>query len=303
MSHFAVTILGSNSALPAYGRHPSSQYINIHASTLLMDCGEGTQFRMKSFKCSPMKLDYIFISHLHGDHVFGLPGLLTSFILLRRTEPLTLIGPAGIKGFIETIFKYTYTTLPFELIIIETNPEVSQLVFENNDFQAISIPLDHSIPCNGYLFKEKPGPYNIDKSIITEYQLTYVDIIQIKEGKRVETIKGWLEPSHALFQKRKSISNAYCSDTTLKPDLVNLLSGTEVIYHETTYENALLEKARSRKHSVSQDAAFIAKNCGAEMLIIGHLSSKYPTHIDILNECKEIFPETYYAYEGSTFIL
>lgn len=303
MSHFAITILGSNSALPAYGRHPSSQLINIHQSCLLMDCGEGTQFRLKTFKCSPMKIDYIFISHLHGDHVFGLPGLLTSYILLRRTHELTIVGPKGIKGFVETIFHYTYTTLPFPLKIIETDPTVSKLIFENTDFQAITLPLDHSIPCNGYLFREKQGHYNIDKSIISEYQLTIQDILQIKDGYTIETIKGKLEPYQALYQKKTPASYAYCTDTAYRPDLADLLLGVDTIYHETTYEHDLAEKARERKHSTSHEAAITAKNANAKMLIIGHLSSKYPNHFKILEECRAVFPNTHYAFEGCTFIL
>ena len=191
MNDFSVTILGSNSALPAHNRHPSAQIIRINQSLILMDCGEGTQFRLKKLRISPMKIRTICISHLHGDHVYGLPGLLTSFILLRRTEPLVLIGPSGIRDFIYAVFSSTYTTLPYPLEIIETDTLHFGQVYETEDFSIFNIPLVHSIPCNGYLFKSKQGTANIKKELINEYHLDVEEIKRLKANTSVRREGLW----------------------------------------------------------------------------------------------------------------
>jgi len=303
MNDFSVTILGSNSALPAHNRHPSAQIIRINQSLILMDCGEGTQFRLKKLRISPMKIRTICISHLHGDHVYGLPGLLTSFILLRRTEPLVLIGPSGIRDFIYAVFSSTYTTLPYPLEIIETDTLHFGQVYETEDFSIFNIPLVHSIPCNGYLFKSKQGTANIKKELINEYHLDVEEIKRLKANTSVRREDHLITPEEVLYMKNPPVSYAYCSDTAYDNSICIYIEGIDVLYHESTYMSELADKARERGHSTSYDAAQIALEAKVGKLLLGHPSSKYASVDSLIEEARLVFPNTEFATEGVTYIL
>lgn len=297
-----LTILGSNSALPTLDRHPSAQYLFCNGLNILIDCGEGTQIRLLQYKISAMKLDIILISHLHGDHVFGLPGLLTSYILLKRVKPLKIIGPIGIKGFLESIFQFTYTTIPYPIEIIETDYRSKSRVFENNSCYIDTLPLIHSIPCNGYLISEKYASYNLDKSKLNSYDLNIAEIKMLKSQIPViradETI---IDPTDVLYLKRSLASYAYCSDTAYSPELADLITGVEILYHEATYADEFAMQANERGHSTASQAASIAEAANAKRLLIGHPSSKYKTLDLLLTEARAIFPKTDFAEEGTTY--
>lgn len=299
----SVTILGSNSALAAHGRHPSSQFLKIGHHSILVDCGEGSQFRMNHLKLSKMKIETIFISHLHGDHVYGLPGLVTSMILLGRKEPLTIVGPKGILKYMEQIAESTFTHFNFPIYYIETTPSLFQMIYENDTFSAYSIPLSHKVPCNGYLFREKDRPLNIREEVIHEYQLSTEEIIALKEERSIQTKKGILSPGEALYIKHRARSYAYCSDTSFRPEIIPMLNGVDVLYHEATYLDEYKEKAIQRGHSTTCDAATIAKESGVRKLLLGHPSSKYPDVDILVQEAKTIFEATEFAVEGHTYII
>lgn len=299
--NFHITILGSNSALAAHGRHPSSQYIKLDHHHILMDCGEGSQFRMNELKLSKVKLEYIFISHLHGDHVFGLPGLITSMILLGRKESLTIVGPIGIKDFIENITKSTFTHFSFPIHCIETNPEEHQLVLEEATFQVENIPLSHGVPCNGYLFRQKERPLNLKEEVIGKYNLNTKQIIELKARKSIAVDGGYLHPDEALYVKNKARSYAYCSDTAYHSAIVPIIRNIDLLYHEATYLEEYQEKARQRGHSTAIEASTIAKDAGVGRLLIGHPSSKYADIRPLVEEARSVFEATEFAYEGRVF--
>ncbi len=299
--NFKITILGSNSALAAHGRHPSSQFLNLDHHHILIDCGEGSQFRMNDLKLSKVKLEFIFISHLHGDHVFGLPGLITSMILLGRKELLTIVGPVGIKEFIENISKSSFTHYSFPIHCIETNPEEHQVVLENVTFSVENIPLKHGVPCNGYLFRQKERPLNLKEEVIGKYSLSTKQIIELKAGKSIEVDGGYLHPDEALYVKNRPRSYAYCSDTAYHTTIIPIIRNVDLLYHEATYKQEYQEKARQRGHSTAIEAATIAKDAGAGRLLIGHPSSKYADIRPLVEEARSVFESTEFAEEGRVF--
>ena len=299
----SLTILGSNSALPAHGRHPSAQLLIIGTKHILIDCGEGTQFQFNKYRLSKMKVSHIFISHLHGDHVFGLPGFLTSLILLNRTEPLTVAGPAGIKKMMEQIFEATSSHFTYEIDFIETDTENSSIILYNENFTVENIPLKHKIPCNGYLFREKARQKNIKTEIIEKFELNPTQIIALKNNEIIQTNQGELTPDEALYIKHIPKTYAYCSDTSFLPSLSQLIQDIDLLYHEATYLKDFTIKAAERGHSTASQAAQLAKDANVKKLLIGHPSSKYADVQPLVDESLEIFSNTEFAFEGKTFEL
>lgn len=299
----SLTILGSNSALPAHGRHPSAQLLIIGKNHILIDCGEGTQFQFNKYRLSKMKVSHIFISHLHGDHVFGLPGFLTSLILLSRTEPIIIIGPVGIKKMMEQIFEATSAHFTYEIDFIETDTENSSIILNNENFTVENIPLKHKIPCNGYLFREKPKQKNIRSEIIEKYGLNPAQIISLKNNEKIQMDKGELTPEEALYIKHTPKSYAYCSDTSYLPGLSGHIQDIDLLYHEATYLKDFTIKAAERGHSTASQAAQLAKDANVKKLLIGHPSSKYADVQPLVDESLEIFSNTEFAFEGKTFEL
>lgn len=297
----SVTILGSNSALPAHGRFPSAQLLNIAGHCLLIDCGEGTQFKFNQYKLSKMKVSHIFITHLHGDHVFGLPGLLNSLILLNRKEPLTIAGPIGIKAMMDHIFDATHARFNYEIKYIETDTETHSVILDHPDFTVENIPLNHKVPCNGYLFREKERQKNIYPEIVEKHGLTGPQIIELKEGRPITTEQGLLKPEEALYSKRDPRSYAYCTDTSYLPSIIPIINGVDLLYHEATYQEDFEAQALERGHSTARQAALIAKKANVGALLIGHPSSKYSSIEQLLTEAKSVFYNTRFATEGHTF--
>ncbi|HQN56942.1 MAG TPA: ribonuclease Z [Saprospiraceae bacterium] len=298
---FNVTILGSNSALPAHGRHPSSQLLTIDHHEILMDCGEGTIFRLNDLKLSKMKIEAIFISHLHGDHVYGLPGLVTSLILMGRKDPLTIIGPIGIKKMMEHVLESSWTRLNYPLEFIETNPEKQEIVFYTPAYTVETIPLKHKIPCNGYLFRQQQKPKNIREEIVLAYQLNPLQIKNLKSGMVVDTPQGTLHPEDVLYVKHTAKSYAYCSDTVYLPSIIPIIKDVDLLYHEATYLDDFEEKAKERGHSTARQAGMLARQAGVKKLLLGHPSSKYANIEALVKEAQNEFQNTKYATEGLTF--
>lgn len=294
MSAF-LTILGYNSAIPTVKSAPTAQFLEMEERHFLIDCGEGTQVQLRKAKVKFSRINHIFISHLHGDHVFGLPGLISSFRLLGRETPLNVYGPKGIKEMMETIFKITETYQGFEVIFHELESKNSEKIFEDNRVEVFTIPLDHRIYCNGYLFREKPKDKNLNMKEISKYpEIEICDYHNLKKGKDFVLSDGYVLKNEILTtEPTKPISYAFCSDTRYLENIVPIIKNVDVLYHEATFLHELKEMANYTGHTTALEAAKIALKANAQKLILGHFSNRYNDYQVFLNEACEIFPETY----------
>ena len=298
---FEVIILGVNSALPVHGRHPSCQVVNFDERLYMIDCGEAAQIQIAKFKIKRNKLDHIFISHMHGDHCFGLPGLLTSFALGGRNESLYLHGPVGIKKFIDVIIEITGAFIPFDLIIKEYDTEEINEIDITSNLKVSTFPIKHRMPTMGFRFSEVITERNINPSKIKEYNLSIDEIKIAKKGLNIDR-KGTNIPCDELtFPKLKPRAYSYCSDTVYDPELIPYINKSSLLYHETTYLNGLEIIAKERMHSTLGQAIEIAKSAKIENMIIGHYSSRYTDINVFLDEGLPLFPGLLLGVEGETY--
>ena len=297
---FGVTILGNNSALPAYDRHPSAQVVTLDQYQFLVDCGEGTQMQLARYKIRRSKINHIFISHLHGDHYFGLPGLITSMGLLGRETDLHLYAPAPLKEIIDKLLVAADTHLPYPLhfhAISEEGILVDEVKFTIECFSVF-----HRIPCWGFIFREKKKARKINKEAIHDLQISSSQFEQLKEGHDIELDNGQHIRNEELTTVGSILNSyAYCADTIYHPIVAEKVKDVTMIYHETTYLKELEERASLRFHSTTVQAADIALKANVKRLLIGHFSSKYETLDIFLEQAREIFPTTDLAIEGVTF--
>lgn len=299
---FGVTILGNNSALPAYDRHPTAQVVTLNDQLFLIDCGEGTQMQMARYKIRRSKINHIFISHLHGDHYFGLIGLLTSMGLLGRDNPLHLYAPAPLEAIIQLQLEAASTTLPFTL---HFHPVTAPgLILDSPKFSVEAFATQHRIPCFGYIIREKRNPRRIHKEKVVEYNIPAAFYDQLKQGADYVSKDGSVVPNEAVtLPNLAPRSYAFCADTIYDETIAEKVSGVNLLYHETTYLADQAERAASRFHTTTAQAAAIASKAGAAKLLIGHFSSKYETLDAFLAETKQFFPQTQLATEGTTFLI
>lgn len=299
---FAVTILGNNSALPAYDRHPTAQVVTLNDQLFLIDCGEGTQMQMARYKIRRSKINHIFISHLHGDHYFGLIGLLTSMGLLGRDNPLHLYAPAPLEKIITLQLEAASTTLPFTLHFHPvTRPGQ---ILDNPKFSVEAFATQHRIPCFGYIIREKRNPRRIHKEKVVAYNIPAAFYDQLKQGADYVTKDGTVIQNELVtLPNLAPRSYAFCADTIYDEQIAETVRGVNLLYHETTYLADQAERAASRFHTTTAQAAAIASKAGAEKLLIGHFSSKYETLDAFLAETKQFFPQTQLATEGTTFLI
>lgn len=299
---FAVTILGNNSALPAYDRHPTAQVVTLNDQLFLIDCGEGTQMQMARYKIRRSKINHIFISHLHGDHYFGLIGLLTSMGLLGRDNPLHLYAPAPLEKIITLQLEAASTTLPFTLHFHPvTGPGQ---ILDNPKFSVEAFATQHRIPCFGYIIREKRNPRRIHKEKVVAYNIPAAFYDQLKQGADYVTKDGTVIQNELVtLPNLAPRSYAFCADTIYDEQIAETVRGVNLLYHETTYLADQAERAASRFHTTTAQAAAIASKAGAEKLLIGHFSSKYETLDAFLAETKQFFPQTQLATEGTTFLI
>jgi ribonuclease Z len=301
---FQITILGSSGALPAYGRLPSSQYINIQNRHFLVDCGEGTQMQLMRYQIPYHKISHILITHLHGDHYLGLMGLMFTMHLLRRENDLHLYAPKGLDEIITLQLKHSKSVLRFNLIFHDSEPQHQTLLFEDEALTIQTIPLLHKIPCSGFLFREKIKPHRIDKTKLVSGMLLQ-HIVILKSGKDVKDGQGVLlyKNEDYTLPPHKSFSYAYCSDTAYTEKITKQISDIDLLYHEATFMEEEKDKADETKHSTAMQAALQAKRANAGKLIIGHFSARYKELIPLLDEARAVFPETSLAIEGETIDL
>lgn len=287
----ALTILGCHSATPRVNAYPTSQYLEINSRHFLVDCGEGTQRQMRKHKVGFAKINQIFISHLHGDHVFGLVGLISTFGILNREKPLDIFGPKGIKELITTQLSISQSHVRYELNFKELSSKKSEFIFEDEKVEVRTIPLNHRIYTNGYLFKEKLRPRNLNMDAINQIEEIQVcDYNNLKAGRDYTLQSGEVVKNKLLtFDPPKPLSYAYCSDTSFKPDIVNIITDVDLLYHESTFLSDREDLAKKTGHSTARQAAEIAKAANVGKLILGHYSSRY-TDINLFRkEAQEIY--------------
>ena len=294
MSTF-LTILGFNSAIPTVNSSPTAQFLEMEERAFLIDCGEGTQVQLRKAKARFSKINHIFISHLHGDHCFGLPGLIASFRLLGRETPLHIYAPKGIKEMLETIFRITETHKGFELIYHELESKKSVRIFEDNRLEVFTIPLNHRIYCNGYLFREKPKERHLNMQEISKYpEIETCDYHNLKLGKDFVLSDGYVLKNEVLTtEPSKSVSYAFCSDTRYHESILPIIENVDVLYHEATFLHELKEMADYTGHTTALEAARIARKANVGKLILGHFSNRYHDLNVFTDEAREVFANTF----------
>lgn len=299
---FEITILGNNSAIPAHGRHPSAQLLNIHHHLLLVDCGEGTQIRFAEQKAKAFKVEHIFITHLHGDHFYGLIGLLSSMGLLGRIKPLNIYAHPPLKGLIEALLAVSNAQLGYEVRYHHLPETGSSVLLETRDFVVKCFQLEHRIPCCGFHFEERFPKQKINAEKLEKEGISKLlwGAIQRGEDLTLENGKEIISKEYIL-DGPKPRSYAYCTDTRFTTSFIENILGTDTIYVDSTYLTADSEKATQRYHCTSAQAAEIAKKANVGRLLLGHFSSKYRDLNPLLEEARAIFPNTELGEEGKVF--
>lgn len=297
-----LTILGCYSATPRTLGNTTSQVLEIGNHMFLIDCGEGTQVQLRRHRVKFNRIKHIFISHLHGDHFFGLVGLISTFRLLTREADLHIYGPKGIKEVITLQMKLADSWTNFKLYFHELTSPESELVFEDDTLEVHTIPLEHRVYTNGYLFKEKEGNRKLNIDAVEEANIDVAYYRKLKQGFDVENEDGVLiNNKKVTFPPEKSKSYAFCSDTVYKEDIVPIIKNVDVLYHESTFLEAHAHLAPKTKHSTAKEAASIAKQANAGTLILGHYSSRYPDLEVFREEAKTVFDNVKLAEDGKSF--
>lgn len=296
----SLTILGSNSAIPAHGRNPTSQVLQTQDECYLIDCGEGTQLQLARFKIKRSKINHIFISHLHGDHYFGLIGLLTSMGLMGRTTELHLYAPSLLENIIDLQLKAANTILPYKINFYPLGEEGN--ITSSKKITIESFKVNHRIDCWGFIFREKKNPRSIDPARVKSYEIPASYYEALQKGADYTNKKGTIIPNSEVTKASSPAkSYAYCADTIFNELIADKVRGVDLLYHETTYLKDLEQRAAERYHSTTHQAATIALKAGAKKLIIGHFSSKYDDLDCFLTEALEIFDNCELALEGICF--
>lgn len=299
----SLTVLGCHSATPRANAFPTSQYLVINNKHFLIDCGEGTQRQMRKYKVGFSKIDHIFISHLHGDHFYGLVGLLATYGILSREKELHVYGPKDIKEVTLLQLKISQSHAKYPIIFHELKSKESELIYEDDKVSVITIPLNHRVYTNGYLFTEKEKPKKLHIQNISNYkEIGKADYLNIKAGRDVVLSTGEIVPNSELtINPKKPISYAFCSDTCYKPDIIPIIQNVDLLYHEATFLADKEDLAKKTKHATSKQAAQIAKDAKVGQLIIGHYSGRYKDISLFQKEAKEVFENTELAEPGKNF--
>ncbi|MGC1513976.1 MAG: ribonuclease Z [Maribacter sp.] len=299
-----LTILGCYAATPRTLTNPTSQVLEIKNHLFLIDCGEGTQVQLRKHKIKFSRINHIFISHLHGDHFFGLPGFISTMRLLGREKELHVYGPKGIKEAITLLLKLGDSWTNYPLIFHELTRKEPELVFEDANVSVSTIPLDHRIYTNGFLFREKPGERKLNVEAVDTYEIDKAYYRNIKKGKDVVQDDGTVIPNRILtIDPEKPRSYAFCSDTIFDPQLASPLKDVDVLYHESTFLESESLLATKTKHSTAMQAASIAKSANVKTLILGHYSTRYSSIELFREEAETIFPKVLLADDGTSFEL
>ena len=298
MEQLELNILGCGSALPTTKHFLSSQVINLRDKLYMIDCGEGTQLQFRAMKLQFQRLNHIFLSHLHGDHCFGLPGLISTLGLLGRTADLYIHGQPDTEKAFQPMLDYFCKELPFKVIFNAFDPKVHQLIWEDRTLKVFSIPLKHRVLTAGFLFEEKPKSPHIIREMIDFYQIPLSQINNIKGGSDFVTSEGEVIPHQRLTRPTDPPRRyAYCSDTAYYEKIIPYIEGVDLLYHESTFSNEDLARAKETYHSSAEQAAKIAQAAQVKKLLIGHFSARYPNETILLKEAQKVFPNTFLANE------
>ncbi len=303
MNSFSFTVLGSLAAMPSINKNQSAHILNVCEQIFLIDAAEGVQREIKRRGFNPMKINHIFISHLHGDHFYGIFGLISTMSLLGRKYKLTIYGPAPIKEAIECHCRLYEKHLKYEIECVEINHKEHALIYENKVLEVYALPLSHKVPTVGYLFNEKVPPRNINRSILDRYNLDYLDIRALKQGRDVTLPNGdILASSEATYAPYQPRSFAYLCDTTPSKEVAAMIDGVSLLYHEATFLEKDKQLAIVTQHSTTKDAAYIASLSHAKRLVVGHLSLRYKGgESEFESEVKQYFENSSVAIEGAIY--
>ncbi len=302
MEKFEVHILGCGSALPTTRHFASSQVINFRDKLFMIDCGEGTQMQMRKSKLKFSRLNHIFISHLHGDHCFGLMGLLSTFGLVKRTATLYIHAPSELQALLQPQLDFFCKGMSYKIVFQAVDTYKRQIIYEDRSLLVHSIPLRHRIPCCGFLFEEKQSARHLIKEKIDLYRIPIYELNKIKNGEDFIDEEGRVIPNEEItLPASPTRKYAYCSDTIYQPGIVQQIKGIDTLYHEATFASSDEARAKETFHTTAMQAAELAKNAEVKKLIIGHFSARYEEESVLLEEAKQIFDNTYLAKENICF--
>jgi ribonuclease Z len=300
-----LTILGNSSATPTLNRFPSAQYLNMLDHHILIDCGEGTQMQLRKYKIKKSKLQYIFISHVHADHILGLPGLLFSMNLNSRTDVLHIFAPQSVFEIIDLFMKHSDTHLRFDIVRHITSDDAPHVIFENTLIKVTSFPLYHRVPTTGFIFEEQARLRKLNIDACEKNHIPFTLYNDLKRGKDYISSDGkvQIENERLTFDTGEPIRYAYASDTLFDPRVVDAVRDVDVLYHESTFLHEKLDRALETKHTTALQAGMAAREAGVKQLLIGHFSSRYEDLTVLLDEAQTQFAQTEIAEEGKTFQL
>ncbi|MFW5645404.1 MAG: ribonuclease Z [Bacteroidota bacterium] len=301
---FSLTILGSSSALPTSKRFPSAHLLNVNERFFLIDCGEGTQIQLRKYKIGFGKLNHIFISHNHGDHVFGLFGLLASFQLLGRKSDLHIYGPENIRALIHFYKKNYMAEGDYKIIFNVVGHRRFQCIYEDRSLEVFAFPLKHRTPTTGFLFREKEAELNLKKEAIKEFRPGIEEMVKIKKGEDLVLENGKIIPNQVLtLPPWKPRAYAYVSDTAINKKIADYIREVDLLYHEATFEAKDADLARQTFHSTSVEAAEIARVAGVNKLLLGHFSTRYKKTDTILKEARKLFENSFVVEDGDKYVV
>ena len=295
--NFTLNVLGTASALPTTERYPSAQVLNVRGRLFMIDCGEGAQIQMRRAGISFLKIEHICLSHIHGDHIFGLFGLLSTMAMLGRTAPLNIYAPAGFGPILQFLLQQFGEGFLYEVNHIVLEMKEPEIVYENRRTELLAFPLNHRVDTYGFIIREKMPQHNVHKEAITKYGLSIAEIGALKRGEDIVRPDCVIPNSEAAYIPFVPRSYAYCSDTAPFPELSDWVKGVTVLYHESTFPAEMEEMAAKTYHSTTLQAAQTARDAGVGKLLVGHYSSRFPSVDFFLDELRSIFPDTELAHD------
>lgn len=302
MENFKLRILGSGSALPTKMSNQPSQIVETHDKLFMIDCGEGTQCQMRRLNVRISRLNHLFVSHLHGDHCFGVVGLISTLDLLGRTSDFHVYAHKDLERLVRPQLDYFCQGLAFNVIFHHIDPKVSEVIYEDNSIEVMTIPLKHKVPTCGFLFKEKPKQRHIRRDMTDFYKVPIREMQHIKNGADFVTEDGEVVPNDRLTKPADpSVSFAYCSDTAYSEKILPYIEGVDCLFHEATFLDVQKGRARETMHSTALQAAEIAAKAKVKRLVIGHFSARYEDHKAFLSEARSVFENTELAEDGRVF--
>ena len=293
--NFTLNVMGTASALPTTERYPSAQVLDVRGRLFMMDCGEGAQIQLRKVGVSFLRIEHICLSHIHGDHIFGLFGLLSTMSLLGRSAPLRIYAPKTFRTILDFFMIQFGEGVQFEIDYVELDMKEPQVVYENRTMELLAFPLNHRVETFGYIIREKMPPFNVRKEAVQKYALTLTEIGTLKRGEDVVREDIVITNAEAAYRKYKPRSYAYCSDTAPFPELAEWVKGVDLLYHEATFPADMADMAEKTFHSTTLQAAQVAKDAGVGRLLVGHYSSRFPSVEFFLDELRSVFPESHLA--------